>query len=338
MVGEAANSKVKAREQIPFEDTDSMIVAALRDVYKIYKEAELETVALRGVSLDIFEGEILTIVGPSGSGKSTLINILGGVSRPSAGKVYWSVNRQDISRLSDNEITNARRSFVGFIFQVNNLLPHLTALQNVELAARLAGMARRERRKRAMELIERVGLLDRIHHTPAKLSGGEKQRIAIASALINKPRLILADEPTGNVDPGTANEILKLFRELNKELGAAFLIVTHAQAIASQADRVLEIRDGILVGQHDEGFQLRDLDRSRILQLDDQGRVTLPPHLVLELGNAQQYKARLEGEELILAPHAVGDKAQEITIITCKVCGIQVSKDTTSCPNCGSLV
>ncbi len=322
-----------------FAEVPEDLVIMANDVYKIYRTGELETVALRGVSLQVFEGEIVTIVGPSGSGKTTLTNILGGTLRPSAGQVYWSNIRQDISKLDDRTITAARRGFIGFVFQVDNLLHHMTAKQNVELSARIAGFEKDWRQKRAAELLDAVGLKNRMNHVPGQLSGGERQRVAIASALMNNPKLVLADEPTGDLDLINGEEILDLFKELNETYGTAFLIVTHSQQIASKARRTLELRDGIIKGTHDAGVLIKDLDRTRVLELDNQDRLPLPEAILRELGHPRRFQIAVEESRIILTPSAVEDAvAVQVRLVTCRICGKLVSSNRVTCPNCGTAL
>lgn len=216
-----------------------------KDLVKIYKTGKIEVVALRGLYLTVEEGEIRTVVGPSGSGKTTLLNIIGGVDRPSAGKVI--VDGMDLTTLTDSQLVEYRRKRVGFVFQFFNLVPNLTALENVELPMAIAGISRSQRKKRAMELLTLVGLEDRAHHKPDELSGGEQQRVAIAAALANDPPIILADEPTGELDTKTSRQVAQLFAQLNKELGKTIIIVTHDLAIASIAHRISRIEDGVIV-------------------------------------------------------------------------------------------
>ena len=222
--------------QTPFIVCDNLV--------KIYKVAELEVVALQGLDLVITTGELVGIVGASGSGKSTLMNVLGGIDRPSAGKVW--VDGQDLLKLSGVRLDRYRRDEVGFVWQqgARNLIPYLSAQENIEMPMNLIGMTRRERSQRAKELLEMVGLTDRRQHHLSELSGGEQQRVAIAVALSNHPKLLLADEPTGEVDTTTAAIIYKIFQVLNHTLGITTLIVSHDPAIAHQVDRVVAIRDG----------------------------------------------------------------------------------------------
>jgi ABC-type lipoprotein export system ATPase subunit len=214
------------------------------NLVKIYQIADLEVVALQGLDLTVAPGEMLGIVGASGSGKSTLLNILGGLDQPSAGKV--SVGRQDLLKLSALALDRYRRTQVGFVWQqtARNLIPYLSARENIELPMTVAGMGLRAKRARSRELLERTGLWEHRRHRLAQLSGGQQQRVAIAVALANQPQLLLADEPTGEVDSATAHSLLDLFRELNQAYGLTTVIVTHDPQIARRVDRVVAIRDG----------------------------------------------------------------------------------------------
>jgi putative ABC transport system ATP-binding protein len=214
------------------------------NLVRIYQVAELEVVALQGLDLTVAPGEMLGIVGASGSGKSTLLNILGGLDRPSAGRV--AVNDQDLLKLSDRALDRYRRTQVGFVWQQTsrNLIPYLSARENVELPMTVAGTGFREKRARSQELLETVGLWEHRKHHLVQLSGGQQQRVAIAVALANRPKLLLADEPTGEVDSATAQEVLTLLHELNQNYGLTTIIVTHDTQIARQVDRVVAIRDG----------------------------------------------------------------------------------------------
>lgn len=216
----------------------------IEDLRKVYIMGEEEVPALAGVSLSIARGEYVAVIGPSGSGKSTLMNILGGLDRPSDGR--YRFEGEDVGRFTDDQLAEFRRRRIGFVFQSFQLLPRLTALQNVELPMIYAGLAPRERRERAAELLERVGLGSRMTHRPTQLSGGQQQRVAIARSLANRPDLLLADEPTGALDTQTGIEVLKLFEELNAD-GLTLAIVTHDPEVAEQARRRVAFRDGHIV-------------------------------------------------------------------------------------------
>ena len=218
----------------------------LRRVTKVYGESGLSVAALREASLIVHEGELLTIMGPSGSGKSTLMNILGCLDRPTEG--LYLMEGRDVSSLSDNELAAIRNRKVGFVFQTFNLLPRSTALDNVELPLIYRGLPVPERRRLAREALEVVGMGPRLHHRPSQLSGGEQQRVAIARALAADPRLILADEPTGNLDSRTGEEIMAIFQRVNSQFGVTVVQVTHDPYRAKQTRRTVRMRDGRIVG------------------------------------------------------------------------------------------
>lgn len=216
----------------------------LSDLRKVYVMGEEEVAALAGVSLSIARGEHLAVIGPSGSGKSSLMNILGGLDRPTSGT--YRFDGEDVGSFDDNDLASFRRRRIGFVFQSFQLLPRLSALQNVELPMIYAGMAPAERRVRAAELLERVGLASRMGHRPTQLSGGQQQRVAIARALANSPDLLLADEPTGALDTQTGQEVLALFKQLNRD-GLTLILVTHDLDVAAAARRQVAFRDGLIV-------------------------------------------------------------------------------------------
>ena len=273
------------------------------ELTKVYKAGEIETVALAGLDLEVAQGEVLAIIGPSGSGKTTLLNILGGLDRPTSGMV--TVGGVDLLSLTPGGLMRYRRDVVGFVWQQNarNLLPHLTALQNVELPLQLRGIGPRQRRMRALDLLEAVGVADRSMHRSAELSGGEQQRVAIAIALANSPGLLLADEPTGSGDSQTAGNIIDLFRSLAKRYVGTVVIVTHDTGVAQHVDRAVTISDGrtsfervrrkagdLVVG-HDE-----------YVMVDQMGRMQLPPELLERLGIAGRARVHLAEDHLEIWP------------------------------------
>jgi putative ABC transport system ATP-binding protein len=214
----------------------------LDNIFKIYRMGDVEVPALRGVTLSIREGEMVALVGASGSGKSTLMNIIGFLDKPTAGK--YTLEGIDVSRLNDNRLAEMRNRKVGFVFQTYNLLPRASALSNVELPLIYGGSG--QKRRRALEALERVGLAARSGHKPTELSGGEQQRVAIARALVNNPSLLLADEPTGNLDSNATAEIISIFCRLNRE-GITIVLVTHEPDVAAQAKRIVRLLDGQVV-------------------------------------------------------------------------------------------
>jgi putative ABC transport system ATP-binding protein len=213
------------------------------NVTKVYKTGDVEVHALRGVSVDVHAGEFVAIMGSSGSGKSTLMNLLGCLDRPTAGS-YVLANRE-VARMSKNELAEVRNEVLGFVFQSFNLLARTSALENVELPLVYAGVGSRERHRRATRALERVGLAERLDHTPAQLSGGQQQRVAIARALVGDPKVILADEPTGNLDSKTSLDVMALFQELGSQ-GITIVLVTHEPDIAERASRVIVVKDGLV--------------------------------------------------------------------------------------------
>lgn len=218
-------------------------VIELAGVRKVYRTGSLEVEALRGISLTISQGEYVAVMGPSGSGKSTLMHILGCLDVPTSG-MYWLAG-EDVGAMDEIELAEIRNRRVGFVFQQFNLLPSLTALRNVEMPLAYAGVSRERRRRRATEALERVGLADRLAHRPGELSGGQQQRVAVARALVTDPALLLADEPTGNLDSSASEEVLSLFGELHRQ-GRTVVLITHEADIADRAQRVVRIRDGAL--------------------------------------------------------------------------------------------
>lgn len=225
-------------------NSDDLIIETI-DLMKIYKESSENRVkALRGVNFQVKRGEMVSIMGSSGSGKSTLLNLLGGLDKPSSGKVL--LNNRDLGKMSSKELTNIRRYEIGFIFQTYNLLPVLSAIENVELPMIIAGQDSDTRHKRAIELLELVGLGERLYHKPDELSGGQKQRVAIARSLANNPAVLLCDEPTGDLDTKTGNSIMELFERINENENQTIIIVTHDPAVAKRTRKTFHIKDGLI--------------------------------------------------------------------------------------------
>lgn len=217
-----------------------MAVIDIENIQKIYQMGETQVAALRGVSLQIEKGEMVAIMGPSGSGKSTLINIIGCLDQPTAG--IYRLDGVDVHKLDDDQLAEIRNKKIGFVFQSFNLLPRTAALAQVELPMVYAGAP--DRRKRALEALTQVGLGERVHHRPNELSGGQQQRVAIARALVNNPAIILADEPTGNLDSVAGEEIMNIFKRLNREQGMTVILVTHDPDVAANAQRIIHVKDG----------------------------------------------------------------------------------------------
>jgi putative ABC transport system ATP-binding protein len=230
---------------------DWVVVAS--DLVKTYKMGEVEVNALQGASVKIARGEVVAIMGPSGSGKSTIMNILGCLDRPTSGE--YSLDGEVVANMTDDQLASVRNRKVGFVFQSFNLLSRQTALFNVELPLRYAGQVE-NRRQRAADALKAVGLEDRMTHRPTELSGGQQQRVAIARAIVNEPAIIMADEPTGNLDSKVGKEIMQLLLNLNKERGATLIIVTHDPVIAAQTQRIIKLRDGVV---EDEGMMKEDV-------------------------------------------------------------------------------
>ena len=224
----------------------SLPVVEATNIKKTYMLGKVPVEALRGVNLRVEKGDFLSILGPSGSGKSTMLNLIGALDKPTSGTLL--IDGVNIGKLNDNQLADLRLQ-IGFVFQFFNLIPRLTARDNVELSMSIANIGKNERRNRAIELLETVGLKDRINHKPAELSGGQQQRVAIARALANKPKFLLLDEPTGNVDSKTASEVLTLIRKLNTEQNVSIIMVTHDQHLAREARKTVQMFDGEITSE-----------------------------------------------------------------------------------------
>jgi putative ABC transport system ATP-binding protein len=260
------------------------------ELFKIYKTDELEVVALRGLDLQVAKGEMMAIVGASGSGKSTFLNILAGLDTPSAGQI--TVGNRDLLRMKDEDLVDYRRREVGFIWQQTgrNLIPYLTALQNIEAPMILEGVKRRIAKARAQELLTAVGLSDKARRRPNELSGGEQQRVAIGVALANEPPLLLADEPTGELDSATADEVFRVLREINRSTEVTVVIVTHDREITSRVDRVVAMRDGKASTELVRNAESSDV--SELAVVDRSGRLQIPREY-LDEANIQR-RARID--------------------------------------------
>ncbi|SHH71266.1 ABC transporter ATP-binding protein [Clostridium grantii] len=221
-----------------------MSLIETKNIVKNFKLGKVGVKILKGISLEVEKGEFVAIVGESGSGKSTLLNIIGGLMPPSSGEI--EINGKKLIGLNENQLALFRRDNIGFIFQSYNLLPQLTALENVERPLIFSGIPKKTRKIMALNMIERVGLADRANHKPSELSGGQQQRVSIARALVNNPEIILADEPTGNLDSKTSTEILEILKELNVESKKTFVVVTHSKQVTEYADRVINMVDGFI--------------------------------------------------------------------------------------------
>lgn len=280
------------------------------NLVKIYTQTGVDVVALQGLDLSVVDGEMIGIVGESGSGKSTLLNVLGGLDRPSAGKVL--VGNQDLLKMTERELDNYRCTQVGFVWQqtTRNLTPYLTTLENIELPMRLTKLSPVERQARAEELLDLVGLKERGNHLPDQLSGGEQQRVAIAVALANQPALLLADEPTGELDTVTAQNIYTMLQKVNQLYGATVLIVSHDSGISQHVKRVVMIRDGKtstetvrVKEQIAPSFQEKPLPVfEELLMLDNAGRVQIPRDVLETLGIGGRVRLEVKEGDILLHP------------------------------------
>lgn len=297
------------------------IMVQAENLVKIYKSRDVEVMALQGLDLTVERGELMGIVGASGSGKSTLLNMLGGLDRPSAGSLY--VDGVDMLKFTEKDFIEYKRKTVGFVWQNNarNLIPYLTAKQNVEMPMLLSGFSGRS--QRADELLDMVGLSHRKNSRLDQMSGGEQQRVAIAIALSNNPKLLLADEPTGSVDTATSKLILDVFRELNRAMGVTIIIVTHDTKLSAQIDRVVAIRDGKtstelvrksgIAKSFGELNEQEETSHEELTVLDRAGRLQIPKEYLEELGLRGGDKVRVELEEgkISIYPRCIADKASK---------------------------
>lgn len=317
------NREAENAGEIDYEYDPSNIITC-ENLVKIYKTKDTEVVALQGLDLDIKYGEMMAIIGNSGSGKSTLLNMIGGLDRPSAGKLI--VDGTDLLRIKHSDITEYKKNTVGFVWQNNarNLIPYLSARQNVELPMIISG--RKKHHKRAAELLELVGLADRMNNRLRELSGGEQQRVAIAIAMANEPRILLADEPTGAVDTNTATRIFKALRKLNEETGVTVIIVTHDRGVAKNVDRVVAISDGRTSSEFIRKIsykeELEELDRlggveeadthEELVVIDRHGRLKLPEDYMEQIGltSNSRVKMELEGEDIVISRHVQEEETE----------------------------
>lgn len=313
-----------------------------RSIYHIYRgRAErASVVALKGVSLELGWGEFISIVGPSGSGKTTFLKIIGGLMRPTAGAVIF--DGYDITKIPEEGLTGFRRTEVGFVFQEGNLLPDLTAYDNINQSMALNEQPYEYRKKRTLELLELMGVGHRRNQLAIRLSGGERQRVAIARAMANNPKVIVADEPTGNVDFKTSVRLLELFKQLNRDTGKSFIIGTHSNHVAGYSDRSVELMDGLLLGQHGAGIDLAQLDTSRMIIMDSDNRITLSENILQQLTTfgALWNIDVVENKKLLLTPlEAVSEKPpleEPSEVKECPVCGTTNPKDGKFCVSCGA--
>ena len=294
------------------EDPGSLPYIQCRDLFKIYKRADLEVVALRGVDLEVEQGEMIAIVGTSGSGKTTLLNILSGLDRPSAGAVR--VGGRDLLNISDRDLVMYRRMESGFVWQATgrNLVPYLSVADNVELPMAIARVDGAERRRRRTELLAALGMEDKAERLPHQLSGGEQQRVAIGVAMANRPPLLLADEPTGELDTQTAVQVFQLLRDMNRRFRATVVVVTHYPGVAQHVDRAVHITDGRISSESTlrPTFQRPgDTVHEEYLVVDRVGRLQLPREYMEKLSIQGLARADIAGDQVILRPAGKGSQS-----------------------------
>ncbi|MFX0184151.1 MAG: ATP-binding cassette domain-containing protein [Candidatus Hodarchaeota archaeon] len=320
------------------------VLLSAKSLYHIYRSRteSASVVALKGISLELKSNEFVSIVGPSGSGKTTLLRILGGLMRPTAGSVLF--RDHDITKTPEEDLTMFRRQEVGFVFQEGNLLPDLSAYANVNQSMALNGLPFQFRKRRTLELLDLMGVGHRKNQLAIRLSGGERQRVAVARAMANNPKLILADEPTGNVDFKTSVRLLELFKQLNRDTGMTFLFATHSNHVAGYADRSIELRDGLLLGQHGTDIDLSQLDTSRMVIMDSDQRITLPSNILDQMQNFGTLWTIdvVESKKILLTPLEVVAEQKELFLGTevetkeCLVCGALNPQTGIFCISCGA--
>ena len=297
------------------EDEVAPAYVEANDLFKIYKPADLEVVALRGVDLEVRSGELIGIVGASGSGKTTLLNILAGLERPSAGRIR--VGERDLLDITDNDLVAYRRREVGFVWQATgrNLVPYLNVRDNIELPQAIASTGKRQRRQRAAELLEALQMPDKARRYPSELSGGEQQRVAMAVALANNPPLLLADEPTGELDTNMAEEVFRMLQRINRQFGVTIIIVTHYAGIANWVDRVVRIRDGRIGSESYlmSSYRGGEGQEEEYLVVDRAGRLQLPREYVEQLSLGGLATAGMDEEtgSITLRPATAPHRSRE---------------------------
>ena len=313
------------------------------DLYHVYETEAVDgnVVGLRGIYIKVHQKEVVSVVGPSGSGKSTLMKCLGGLMTPTAGDIFYE--GKSIARLNAQELLHLRQRTVSFVFQDSNLLPYMNVVNNVALPLKYLKVSPGKARRKAMELLERLGVKDQAKMLPPQVSGGEKQRIAIARALITKPKIILADEPTGSVDLVTSRDILKLFREIIEEVNVSFLVVTHSREVTEFSDRSLELIDGRFVAEHGSNINVSNLSDTRKIIIDKTGNMTIPSEMLSTIGGRGIFEpTKVELNEINLVrfneEDTVPDTVAEKPATFCLACGTKYeSSQSDSCSKCGAI-
>jgi putative ABC transport system ATP-binding protein len=333
---EVSKSQAAARKMIkaPVSGLPAPPLLEAKGLFSIYEglEGATNVVALGGLDFTLQAKEFVSVLGTSGAGKSTLLRILGGLQKPSAGSIRY--NGHEITKLTEVQLVPFRREMVGFIFQEGNLIPEMSGYDNVLNTLRYAGVKYSDAVKRSKEILGQLGLTSRMYDLPHRLSGGEMQRVAIARALANKPKLILADEPTGNLDHENTNQVMGILKDLLHENDTSLVIVTHSPHVASFSDRNIEIRDGKIIGEHDAGSDIYSLDESRSVIVSDTGNMTLPPDLlsqIMKYGNLWHFRFETSNNEpkIIGTPKSKSDGK-------CPVCKAEITEKSFVCLKCGA--